>query len=70
MKHLIVSVGLLSAGLVVLAFTRFGVIFSDVEAKSAASEITEWIKLAVALVTLLIGLVNLRLALHKKDGDR
>ncbi len=50
-------------------WTRTEIIFGDVESKGVASEVTEWVKLAVSVVSLGIGLINLRLALSK-DSEK
>lgn len=61
-----VFISILSFGVTVVLLAWFLVsgASSDIETKGPA-EITEWIKLAVALVTLLIGIINLRIALTK-----
>lgn len=53
---------------VVFWMTRTDLLFGDVEAKGGVSEMTEWIKLAISVVGLLIGLVNLRIALAKEKS--
>ena len=46
--------------------TRIDLLFGDTETKGA-SDMTEWVKLAISLVSLAIGIVNLRLALAKGE---
>lgn len=68
MNRLAIGVVLLVVGVLLVVWIGNGPLFSGIESKGLASEITEWVKLAVAFVTLLIGIVNLRLALRKKDS--
>lgn len=66
MKHWLLAASFIVLAVLLLAFTNIRSMFSDVETKGP-TEITEWVKLAVSIVSLLVGIVNLRLALVKKS---
>lgn len=66
MRFIILAILFLTLSFAMFAWFYFPQRPHDVETKGPA-EITEWVKLAVAVVTLIIGLINLRLALSNKD---
>ena len=66
MRKYWVGIVLILVAAALIFWTNMTVLFTDVEVKGA-SEITEWVKLAIAIVSLLIGLVNLRIAMKKAE---
>ena len=67
MRNWIIAVIALVIAIAVFWGTRTDLMFGGTETKGAA-DLTEWVKLGISMVSLAIGVVNLRMALAKEKS--